>query len=79
MYSRRTRFNWNDPPYPTENPFKVHSDETFPRNRMPTVRFNDEGKLIAELRHWGFMMMINGKTVGDERKPKKFVRRLQRH
>lgn len=48
-YSKLAQFDWNEPPYPFENPFKVHSDEVFPRNRMPIVRVNDDAKLIAEL------------------------------
>ena len=73
-YSKLAQFDWNDPPYPSENPFKVHSDEVFPRNRMPIVRLNDDGKMLAELRQWGFIMMINGKTLDAEGKPEK-VRR----
>lgn len=73
-YSKLAQFDWNDPPYPLNNPCKVSSDEIFPRNRMPIVRFNEAGKLIAELRQWGFIMLINGKTLDADGKPKK-VRR----
>ena len=62
-YSKVAQFDWNDPPYPPENPFKAHSDEIFPRNRMPIVRFDNDGKLVAELRQRGFIMMINCKSV----------------
>ena len=41
---------------------------------MPIVRRNAEAKLIAELRQWGFIMLINGKTLDADGKPKK-VRR----
>ena len=73
-YSKLAQFDWNDPSYPTENPFKVHSGEIFPKNRMPIVRFNGEGKLIAELRQWGFILMINGRSLDHNGKLKK-VRR----
>jgi len=41
---------------------------------MPIVRFIDDGKLVIELRQWGFIVMINGKSVDADGKPKK-VRR----
>lgn len=67
-------FNWYDPPWPTPNPFKG-SEEVFPRNSMPIIRRNESGKLIPELRQWGFIMVINGKTIDPSTgKPKK-VRR----
>ena len=29
---------------------------------MPIIRRNPNGKLIPELRQWGFIMMVRGKT-----------------
>ena len=50
------------------------SDEVFPRNRMPVIRLDEEGQLVPDLRQWGFIMMINGKSLDADGKPKK-VRR----
>jgi putative SOS response-associated peptidase YedK len=69
-YCQNPFFDWNDPPFPTENPFRVYSDEVFPRERMPIVRLNESGKMIAELRQWGFIMMMKGKTLDSNGKPK---------
>ena len=74
-YCKLAQFDWNDPPYPTENPFKVSSQEIRPTDRMPVVRFNETGKLIAEVRRWGFILMVDGKTIDKETgKPKKVKR-----
>ena len=74
-YSKLAAFDWNDPPYPTENPFKVSSPEIRPTDRMPIVRLNEVGRLIAELRRWGFILMVDGKTIDKETgKPKKIRR-----
>jgi len=50
------------------------SDEAFPRNRMPILRHDEEGQLVAELRQWGFIMMIAGKSLDVDGRPKR-VRR----
>ena len=42
---------------------------------MPIVRMNDEGKLIAELRRWGFILMVDGKTIDKETGQPKKIRR----
>jgi len=62
-HSRLTGFDLNDPPWPTENPLKVSSVKIRPTDRMPIVRFNEDGRLIAELRRWGFIPMVNGKAI----------------
>ena len=41
---------------------------------MPVVRYNDNCNVIAELRQWGLMIVINGKTLDLNGKPAK-VRR----
>ncbi|MEO8936133.1 MAG: SOS response-associated peptidase family protein [Burkholderiaceae bacterium] len=64
-----TLFDWNDPPYPFDNPFKG-SEEVFPRNSMPVVRQHTDGLLRAELRQWGFIMMMKGKSLDADGKPK---------
>lgn len=70
-YCANPFFDWDDPPWPTPNPLKG-SDEVFPRERMPIIRRNENGKLIAELRQWGFIMMIDGKSIDPlTGKPKK--------
>ncbi|MGI9024588.1 MAG: SOS response-associated peptidase [Burkholderiaceae bacterium] len=62
-YCKLAQFDWNEPPWPTENPFKVSSAEVRPTDRMPIIRFTEHGKLIAELRRWGFILMVNGKAI----------------
>ena len=61
-YCQNPYFDWNNPPYPFENPFKA-SEEVFPTDSMPIIRRNENGKLIAELRQWGFIVMVNGKKI----------------
>ena len=73
-YCQNPFFDWDNPPFPTPNPF-AGSDEVFPRNRMPIIRRDDNGKLMPELRQWGFIVMVNGKSIDVATgKPKK-VRR----
>ncbi len=51
------------------------SDEASPRDRMPVLRNNESGQLIAEPRQWGFITMMNGKTIDlATGKPKKIRR-----
>lgn len=57
-----------------EEPMWTGSDEVFPRERMPILRRNDDGQLAPELRQWGFILQINGKTLDADGRPKK-VRR----
>ena len=38
-YCANPFFNWDDPPYPFDNPFKG-SEEVCPRDRMPIIRRN---------------------------------------
>jgi putative SOS response-associated peptidase YedK len=49
---------------------RAGSDEAFPRNRMPIVRLDADGQLIPELRQWGFIMMMKGKTLDADGVPK---------
>ena len=74
-YCKLAYFDWNDPPFPTDNPFKVSSEEVRPTDRMPIVRFNEQGKLVAELRRWGFILMVDGKTIDQATGVPKKVRR----
>ena len=67
-------FDWDNPPYPFDNPFKG-SDEVFPRERMPIIRRCEDGKLRPELRQWGFIMMINRKTIDPATGTPKKVRK----
>jgi|GEM_PF-1714595 len=68
-------FDWDDPPYPSDNPFKVTSTEIRPTDRMPIVRLNERDKVIAELRRWGYILMVDGKSIDQETgKPKKIKR-----
>jgi putative SOS response-associated peptidase YedK len=74
-YCQNPFFDWNDPPFPTENPFKVSSEEVRPTDRMPIVRWNEAGKMIAELRRWGFILTVDGKTIDKATgKPKKITK-----
>lgn len=50
----------------------VGSDEVRPTERMPIIRRDAEGQLLAELRHWGFLMEVASKTLDKATgKPKK--------
>lgn len=70
-YCRNPIFNWDEPPFPTPNPF-AGSQEACPRDRMPIIRRFEDGKSRAELRQWGFIVMVNGKTIDAATgKPKK--------
>ena len=51
------------------------SDEARPTDRMPIIRYGDDGELVAELRRWGFIMMVNGKTIDRTTGELKKVRR----
>ncbi len=73
-YCNAPFFDWDDPPRPTPNPFKG-SEEARPTDPMPIVRFHEEGKLIAELRRWGFILMVNGKTIDKATGQPKKVKR----
>ncbi len=49
--------------------------EVCPRDRMPIVRRDADGSLIAEPRHWGFILMVDGKSIDRATgKPKKIRR-----
>jgi putative SOS response-associated peptidase YedK len=68
-------FDWDHPPYPFDNPLKGKADEIRPTDRMPIVRRNERDKLIAELRRWGYILMVDGKTIDKATgKPKKVKR-----
>jgi putative SOS response-associated peptidase YedK len=73
-YCKAAYFNWQDPPWPTPNPFKG-SDEARPTDLLPIVRRNENGQLFPELRRWGFILMVDGKTIDKATgKPKKIKR-----
>jgi putative SOS response-associated peptidase YedK len=51
------------------------SEEARPTDPLPIIRRDDDGRLIAELRRWGFILMVDGKSIDPHTgKPKK-VRR----
>ncbi len=68
-YCANPSFDWDDPPYPFDNPFRG-SEEAFPRDRMPIVRRDERGRTIAELRQWGYILMIAGRTLDAAGRPK---------
>ena len=61
-YCKAAAFNWADPPFPFDNPFKAN-EEVRPTDRMPILRRNEQGQLFGELRRWGFILMVDGKTI----------------
>lgn len=74
-YCNLAQFDWDDPPYPFDNPFKVSTDELRPTDRLPIVRLNERDRLIAELRRWGYILMVDGKSIDKATgKPKKVKR-----
>ena len=67
-------FDWADPPYPFDNPLKG-SGEARPRDRLPIVRHDADHRLIVEGRHWGFILMVDGKSIDPTTgRPKKLRR-----
>jgi putative SOS response-associated peptidase YedK len=50
-------------------------DEAAPRDAMPIVRYDEDGELVEDLRHWGFIMAVNGKTIDPATNQPKKVRR----
>ncbi len=73
-YCANPHFDWEDPPYPFDNPFRG-SEEVFPRNAMPVIRRNERAKLIAELRQWGYILLIDGKSIDKASGQPKKIRR----
>lgn len=70
-YCENPFFDWDNPPFSTPNPF-AGSEEVFPRNRMPIIRHYEDGKLRPDMRQWGFIVMVNGKSIDPASgKPKK--------
>ena len=69
-YCKAAYFDWADPPWPTPEAADG-SDEVRPTDPMPIVRRDGDGRLVAERRRWGFVLMINGKTIGPDGRPKK--------
>lgn len=52
--------------------YSAGTDEAFPTDRLPIIRRDESGVLIPELRHWGFLMEVAGKTIDKSTgKPKK--------
>ena len=43
------------------------SEEARPIDPMPIVRYDDDGNLTAELRRWGFIIQVDGKTIARRR------------
>ncbi len=55
--------------------FKVGSPEARPTDRLPIIRRDDSGQLIPELRRWGFIKLVDGKTIDKATgKPKKLAK-----
>ncbi len=53
----------------------VGSDEARPTDRMPILRLDEDGQLIPELRRWGFIMQVDGKTINKATgQPKKLAK-----
>ncbi len=49
--------------------------EGAPRDHLPIIRRGDDGELVPELRQWGFVLMVDGKTIDKATgKPKKIRR-----
>ena len=73
-YCRAAAFDWRDPPWPTPNPLKG-SDEARPTDPLPILRRGEDGRLFPELRRWGFILMIDGKTIDQATGRPRKVRR----
>ncbi len=55
--------------------FEAGSPEARPTDRLPIVRRDDDGRLVAELRRWGFIMLVDAKTIDKATgKPKKLAK-----
>ena len=54
---------------------QVGSDEARPTDRMPILRLDLDGRLVPELRRWGFILMVDGKTIDKETGQPKKIRR----
>jgi putative SOS response-associated peptidase YedK len=51
------------------------SEEARPTDPLPIIRRNEQGTLFPELRRWGFILMVDGKTIDKATgKPKKIKR-----
>jgi putative SOS response-associated peptidase YedK len=75
-YCNNPSFDWDNlpyPPYPAID-LSANDGEVFPRTLMPIVRRNQNAKLVVDLRRWGYIILVNGKTLDAEGRPKK-VRR----
>ncbi len=58
-----------------EEPRWLGSDEARPTDPMPILRHDDDGRLVAELRRWGFIIQVDGKTIDRATgRPKKLRR-----
>ena len=73
-YCQNPFFDWANPPYPFDNPLKA-SVEIAPRDRMPIVRRDASGRMIPELRQWGFILMVDGKSIDKTTGQPKRIRR----
>ena len=51
------------------------SDEVCPRERMPILRRDRDGTLVPELRQWGFILQVNGKSIDPKTGLPKKVRK----
>ncbi len=69
-YTTAAYFDWKDPPLPTNDRLSG-CDEVRPTDAMPILRRDDDGGLVADLRHWGYILMVDGKTLGPDGRPKK--------
>jgi putative SOS response-associated peptidase YedK len=58
-----------------EDPLYAGSDEARPTDPLPIIRRDDEGRPIAELRRWGFILMVDGKSIDPSTGRPKKVRR----
>lgn len=53
----------------------VLGTEVRPTDSMPIIRLDDDGRVIPELRRWGFIMLVDGKTIDKATgKPKKLAK-----
>lgn len=51
------------------------SEEARPTDPMPIVRLDDHGSLTAELRRWGYIIQVDGKTIDKTTGQPKRLRR----
>ena len=73
-YCKASYYDWQDPPFPFENPFRP-AKEVRPTDRMPVVRRNESGKLFPESRRWGYLLSTSGKSIDKATgKPKQVVK-----